>query len=165
MTDDTGIFQHAVFAVPNQHEGYTTDDNARALIVSILVEQLGAEGEVSAKKLASRYLAFLWLAFNSANGRFRNFLSYERQWQESQGSEDSHGRALWALGSAVNQTVDEELRGLAGRLFELAVPAVLAFTSPRAWAFSLVWNPGNILIDFPATGRRKGREMHSRTSC
>ena len=93
--------------------------------------------DAEAKTLASRYLAFLWLAFNSANGRFRNFLSYERQWQESQGSEDSHGRALWALGTAVNQTVDESLRGLAGRLFELAVPAALTFTSPRAWAFSL----------------------------
>ena len=137
MTDDTGIFQHAVFAIPNQHEGYTTDDNARALLVSILAEQVGVEGEVNARKLSSRYLAFLWLAFNSANGRFRNFLSYDRQWQESQGSEDSHGRALWALGSAVNQTVDEDLRGLAGRLFELALPAVPGFTSPRAWAFSL----------------------------
>ncbi len=136
MTDDTGMLQHAVFAVPNHHEGYATDDNARALIVSILVEQLGTNG-AEAKKLASRYLAFLWLAFNSANGRFRNFLSYERHWQEPQGSEDSHGRALWALGTAINQTVDEGLRGLAGRLFELAVPAVTAFTSPRAWAFSL----------------------------
>ena len=137
MTDDTGIFQHAVFAVPNQHEGYTTDDNARALIVSIMVEQLGSEGDAKAKTLASRYLAFLWLAFNSANGRFRNFLSYERQWQEYQGSEDSHGRALCALGTAINQAVDESLRGLAGRLFELALPAVQTFTSPRAWAFSL----------------------------
>src|SRR5271166_1063736 len=137
MTDDTGIFQHAVFAVPNQHEGYTTDDNARALIATIMVEQLGADGDIKAKALASRYLAFLWLAFNSANGRFRNFLNYERRWQESEGSEDSHGRALWALGTAINQSVDESLRGLAGRLFELAVPAAMAFTSPRAWAFSL----------------------------
>jgi hypothetical protein len=95
------------------------------------------EGEAQAEKLASRYLAFLWLAFNTSNGRFRNFLSYERHWQEPQGSEDSHGRALWALGSAVHQTDNEGLRGLAGRLFELAVPAALSFTSPRAWAFSL----------------------------
>ena len=137
MTDDMGMLQHAVFAVPNHHEGYTTDDNARALIVAILAEQLGAEGHAEAKDLASRYLGFLWLAFNSANGRFRNFLSYDRQWQESQGSEDSHGRALWALGSAINQTVDEGLRGLAGRLLELALPAALSFTSPRAWAFTL----------------------------
>ncbi|MGC2108178.1 MAG: glycosyltransferase family 4 protein [Candidatus Korobacteraceae bacterium] len=137
MTDDTGMLQHAVFAIPNRHEGYATDDNARALIVAILVEQIGANGEPEAKALASRYLAFLWLAFNTANGRFRNFLSYERQWQEPQGSEDSHGRALWSLGIAINQTVDEGLRGLAGRLFELAVPAALDFSSPRAWAFSL----------------------------
>jgi len=137
MTDDTGIFQHAVFAVPNQHEGYTTDDNARALIATIMVEKLGADGDIKAKALASRYLAFLWLAFNSANGRFRNFLGYERHWQESEGAEDSHGRALWALGTAINHSVDESLRGLAGRLFELAVPAAMTFTSPRAWAFSL----------------------------
>jgi glycosyltransferase involved in cell wall biosynthesis len=137
MTDDTGIFQHAVFTIPNQHEGYTTDDNARALIASVLAAQAGVEVDANTKRLSSRYLAFLWLAFNSANGRFRNFLSYERQWQESQGSEDSHGRALWALGSAVNQRANDDLRGLAGRLFELALPAVSTFTSPRAWAFSL----------------------------
>jgi glycosyltransferase involved in cell wall biosynthesis len=136
MTDNTGMLQHAVFAVPNHHEGYTTDDNARALIVSILAEPCARNAE-SPKTLASQYLAFLWLAFNTANGRFRNFLSYDRHWPEPQGSEDSHGRALWSLGMAIHQTGDENLRGPAGRLFELAVPAVLGFTSPRAWAFSL----------------------------
>jgi hypothetical protein len=142
MTDDTGMFQHALFAVPNRAEGYTTDDNARALIVSILVEQLtsemrsGASG-LSLRSLASQYLAFLWLAYNPANGRFRNFLSYDRRWEESSGSEDSHGRALWALGNVISRSTDEALGGLAGRLFELASPAVVAFTSPRAWAFSL----------------------------
>ena len=136
MTDDTGMLQHAIFAVPNYHEGYATDDNARALIVSILAEP-GAMNAESPKTLASRYLAFLWLAFNAANGRFRNFLSYSREWQEAQGSEDSHGRALWSLGTAIHQSGNENLRGLAGRLFELAVPAVLSFTSPRSWAFSL----------------------------
>jgi len=136
MTDDTGMLQHAVFTVPNYHEGYTTDDNARALIVSILAEPSAMNAE-SAKLLASRYLAFLWLAFNTADGRFRNFLRYDRQWQELQGSEDSHGRALWSLGTAIHQAGNENLRGLAGRLFELAVPVTLTFTSPRAWAFSL----------------------------
>ena len=133
MTDGTGMLQHAVFAVPNYHEGYTTDDNARALIVSILAEPSAD----SAKNVASQYLAFLWLAFNIANGRFRNFLRYDRRWQETQGSEDSHGRALWALGTAIHQTGNENIRGLAGRLFELAVPVAMTFTSPRAWAFSL----------------------------
>lgn len=138
MTDDTGLFQHAVFAVPNHAEGYTTDDNARALIVLILLERLGIEEQAQSSKLASGYLAFLWLAFNPANGRFRNFLSYERQWQETQGSEDSHARALWAIGTVLNRSTDEAMRGLAGRLFELASPAVLSFTSPRAWAFALL---------------------------
>ena len=138
MTDATGMFQHAVFAVPNYSEGYTTDDNARALIVSILPQTAGTAEEAESRKLASQYLAFLWLALNPANGRFRNFLNYERQWQESQGSEDSHGRALWALGFLISRSTDEGMRGSAGRLFELALPAVQAFTSPRAWAFALL---------------------------
>lgn len=137
MTDETGVLQHAVFAVPNYHEGYTTDDNARALIVSVLAESRTENAEIP-KGLAARYMAFLWLAFNAANGRFRNFLGYDRQWQEQQGSEDSHGRALWSLGTAIHQASDETLRGAAGRLFELAVPAAMSFTSPRAWAFSLL---------------------------
>jgi hypothetical protein len=130
--------------------------------VSIRAEQLGVDAEAEAKKLASRYLAFLWLAFNSANGRFRNFLSYERQWQEAQGSEDSHGRALWSLGTAVNQTVDEGLRGLAGRLFELAIPAVLTFTSPRAWAFSL-FGIQEYLDRFP--GDRSAQRQRDTLAC
>lgn len=136
MTDHTGLLQHAVFSVPNYREGYTTDDNARALIVAVLMEQLGMTAESESAKLASRYLAFLWHAFNSATGRFRNFLSYERQWHEAEGSEDSHGRALWALGTVLGRSKSPGLRGTAGRLFESAVPAIRAFRSPRAWAFA-----------------------------
>lgn len=136
MTDDTGILEHAVFVVPNCPEGYTTDDNARALIVAILLEQLGDGVLWGTAGLASRYLAFLWLAFDPASKRFRNLLSYDRQWQEPIGSEDSHGRALWGLGTALGRSKDAGLRGAAGRLFELAVPAALEFKSPRAWAFA-----------------------------
>src|SRR5512146_1059559 len=136
MTDHTGLLQHAVFSVPNYREGYTTDDNARALIVAVLMEQLGMTAESESAKLASRYLAFLWHAFNSATGRFRNFLSYERQWHEAEGSEDSHGRALWALGTVLGRSKSPGLRGTAGRLFESALPAIRTFSSPRAWAFA-----------------------------
>jgi hypothetical protein len=83
-------------------------------------------------------LAFLWLAFDPASKRFRNCLSYERQWQESEGSEDSHGRALWGLGSVLGRSKDAGLRGAAGRLLELAVPAAVEFRSPRACAFALL---------------------------
>jgi glycosyltransferase involved in cell wall biosynthesis len=136
MTDHTGLIQHAVFSVPNYGEGYATDDNARALIVSVLMEQLGMTALSESANLASRYLAFLWHAFNPATRRFRNFLSYERQWLEAQGSEDSHGRALWSLGTVLGRSKSHDLRGAAGRLFESALPVVSGFRSPRALAFS-----------------------------
>jgi len=136
MTDDTGMVQHAVFSVPNYGEGYATDDNARALIVAVMLEELGVTALSESANLTSRYLAFLWHAFNPETGRFRNFFSYERQWLESQGSEDSHGRALWGLGTVLGRSKSADLKGTAGRLFEAAVPAILGFTSPRAWAFS-----------------------------
>ena len=98
MTDDTGMLQHAIFTLPNYREGYTIDDNARALMVSVLVEELGHSEAVD---LASRYLAFICYAFNAETKRFRNFMDYQRNWLETSGSDDSHGRTLWALGHAV----------------------------------------------------------------
>jgi glycosyltransferase involved in cell wall biosynthesis len=137
MTDHTGILEHAVFVVPNYPEGYTTDDNARALIVAIQLEEHAA-GARTVTDLASRYLAFLWLALDPTTRRFRNCLSYERQWQEQGGSEDSHGRALWGLGTVLGRSNNAGWRGAAGRMFELAVPAAIEFKSPRACAFALL---------------------------
>ncbi|MGB9403193.1 MAG: glycosyltransferase family 4 protein [Candidatus Acidiferrales bacterium] len=138
MTDQTGIVEHAVFTVPNYPEGYSTDDNARALIVAILLEELGSSTPTGALDLASRYLAFLWLAFDPSTKRFRNCLTYDHQWQDPEGTEDSHGRALWGLGTVLGRSKDAGLRGAAGRLFELAVPAAVDFRSPRASAFALL---------------------------
>ncbi len=151
LTDDTGIMQHAIFSVPNSSEGYTTDDNARALIVSTLLDE--SPTEQFDGRLSHRYLAFLWLAFNADTARFRNFLGYDRRWLEEIGSDDSHGRALWSLGKVLGHSRDAGLRGAAGRLFESAVPATLTFTSPRAWAYSILgmqayldWFPGDRAI-------------------
>jgi glycosyltransferase involved in cell wall biosynthesis len=138
MTDQTGMVEHAVFVVPNYPEGYTTDDNARALIVTTLLEELGVPVPAGSADLASSYLAFLWHAFDPTTKRFRNCLSYERQWQEPGGSEDSHGRAIWGLGTVLGRSKNAGLRGAAGRLFELAVPAAVEFRSPRACAFALL---------------------------
>jgi len=138
LADHTGVLQHAVFSVPNYSEGYTTDDNARALIASVLVGQLGSPAASESQALASQCMAFLWHAYNPSTHRFRNFLSYERRWNEGEGSEDSHGRAVWALGTVLGRSKDHGLRGTAGRLFEMAVPATLGFSSPRAWAFALL---------------------------
>ena len=135
MTDGTGILQHALFTVPNYNEGYTTDDNARALMVSALLDALGNE---EALELSSRYLAFIWYAFNTETGRFRNFMDYQRNWLEVGGSDDSHGRALWALGTVLGRSNTPALPSMAGWLFERALPAILNTTSPRAWAFALI---------------------------
>jgi glycosyltransferase involved in cell wall biosynthesis len=135
MTDETGMLQHAIFTVPNYREGYTTDDNARALMVSALLEALGNE---EALELASRYLAFILYAFNAKNGRFRNFMDYQRNWLEEIGSDDSHGRTLWALGTVLGHSNTPALQSMAARVFERALPAILETSSPRAWAFALV---------------------------
>ena len=135
MTDDTGMFQHAIFTVPNYREGYTVDDNARALMVSVLVEELGHSDGVD---LTSRYLSFIGYAFNDETKRFRNFMDYQRNWLESSGSDDSHGRTLWALGTLLGRSNTPGLQSLAGWLFEQALPSILPTTSPRAWAFALI---------------------------
>src|SRR6202162_4492317 len=142
LTDDVGMLQHAIFTIPNRAEGYTTDDNARALIFTVLLAQLGVDH--SAKTVSPnpdwpfRYLAFLEHAFHPEKKRFRNFLGYDRRWMEDQGSEDSHGRALWALGTLLARSEDNGLRGAAGRLFEFSLPPALEFSSPRAWAYTLL---------------------------
>jgi len=138
LTDDTGIIQHCTWTVPNRLEGYCTDDNARALLAAVLLEQVGGGRWPEARDLATRYLAFLWDAFNPRRGRFRNFMNYRRQWLEEVGSEDAHGRAIWALGTVANRSRHSGLRGPASQLFAMAAPACAELTSPRAWAFSLL---------------------------
>jgi glycosyltransferase involved in cell wall biosynthesis len=135
MTDETGILQHATFTIPNYREGYTTDDNARALMVSAFLEELGIK---EAAQLSNRYLAFLWYAFNSEQTSFRNFMDYQRQWLEDSGSDDSHGRALWALGTVLGRSNMPTLQNMAGRIFEQSLLGILKTTSPRAWAFALI---------------------------
>jgi glycosyltransferase involved in cell wall biosynthesis len=157
LTDDTGILQHAIFTIPNRAEGYTTDDNARALMFTVLQEKLGAEpvspsyspSSVLANSVLAnsqsanpdwpfRYLAFLQHAYHAEKKRFRNFLGYDHRWLEEVGSEDSHGRAVWALGTLLARSKNLGLRGAAGRLFEVSLPAVLEFYSPRACAYALL---------------------------
>ncbi len=116
---------------------FSIDDNARALIVSTHLAELEL-GNGQSLTLASRYLAFISYAFNQENGRFRNFMDYQRNWLEDSGSEDSHGRTLWALGTVLGRSNTIALQSMAGSLFEQALPLILETTSPRAWAFTLV---------------------------
>src|SRR5437660_1016529 len=137
MTDSTGIFQHAIFSIPNFSEGYCTDDNARAFILAVLLSELGEEPE-RVRTLATTYAAFLHHAFDLRVKRFHNHLSFDRRWLDEQGSEDCQGRALWALGVGVGRSPYRSFQIMAGQLFALALPAATEFTSPRAWAFILI---------------------------
>jgi hypothetical protein len=137
MTDSTGILQHAVFTVPNFSEGYCTDDNARAFILTVLLDELGEDAELG-RAVGTTCGAFLHHAFDTRKNRFHNFMSFDRRWLDEEGSEDCHGRALWALGLGVGRSTFRSFQMMAGQLFALALPAVMEFTSPRAWAFGLI---------------------------
>lgn len=138
MTDDTGLLQHALFNIPRYEDGYCLDDNARALLLMTLLDDAGSDAPAAVRALTARYLAFVNYAFDGASGHFRNFLSYSRHWPETNGSEDSHGRAIWALGAVVGRAGDPGRQTLAGELFHAARPALTTFTSPRAWAYGLL---------------------------
>jgi len=137
MTDDTGMLQHAKFTVPNRAHGYCVDDNARALIVAARAHDLDRK-DTALTELSSIYLSFLDDAFDPETGRFRNFMSYERRWLERIGSEDSHGRALWALGVMAGWGHNSGQVALATRLFHDALPALEGFSDSRAIAFPIL---------------------------
>jgi glycosyltransferase involved in cell wall biosynthesis len=136
LYDGTGVIQHAVHSVPDRSHGYCVDDNARALLFSSLLANFG-EVQLS-KSMTASFAAFIQHAWNPDTRRFRNFMSYDRRWLEERGSEDSHGRTLWALAECARKDVDPSRRRWAGALFKTALPVAEEFSSPRAWAFSLL---------------------------
>src|SRR6185436_5325166 len=103
MTDSTGVIQHASYEIPNFQEGYCLDDNARAMVLTVLLEELGLDSP-EIRRAATTYAAFLNYAFDRSTGQFRNFLGYDRRWLESNGSDDSIGRAAWAIGACIGRT-------------------------------------------------------------
>jgi hypothetical protein len=136
LCDSTGMLQHAAHSVPDRSHGYCADDNARALLFA---SQLTSFGEVRlSNAITARFAAFIQHAWNPDTRRFRNFMSYDRRWLEDQGSEDSHGRTLWALAECAGKDVESSRRKWAGALFKTALPVVEEFSSPRAWAFALL---------------------------
>jgi len=138
MTDGAGMLQHAKYTVPDRTHGYCVDDNARALIVAVTLQDLQPL-DSALSDLAAIYLSFLGHAFNAQTGRFRNFMSYDRHWLEETGSEDSHGRAIWGLGVAVSLGRDKGQVGFAVDLFHRALDAAEQFTHhPRAIAFAII---------------------------
>ena len=138
LTDDTGILQHATHTIPDRTHGYCTDDNARALLVAAMGRKYLPADSMCLDSLGSQYLSFLLYAYNVEAGRFRNFMTYARQWAEEVGSEDAHGRALWGLGKSVAFLDNPGHLAMSTALFKQGLMAVEHFVSPRAIAFALV---------------------------
>lgn len=136
MTDDTGILQHARYCTPDRGHGYCTDDNARALIVTCMTWSLFQDESVL--PLMRTYLSFLSFAHRERTGRFRNFMSYHRQWLEEDGSDDSQGRAIWALGHLIAHTPFESMRALALEIFANSDRVFQTIKAPRSWSFAIL---------------------------
>lgn len=144
LTDETGILQHAKYATPDLHHGYCTDDNCRALLAAVKYFALEDEARDSSYTrddlltATQRYLAFLAYAFNPETGRFRNFMEYDRNWLEEIGSEDSHARTLWGLGSAARLGPTADVRDYAEELYLRALGAANSFGHLRPRAYTLL---------------------------
>jgi glycosyltransferase involved in cell wall biosynthesis len=136
MCDDTGLFQHAIHSIPDRSHGYCVDDNARALMLTSALMSPGEQPISDA--LTTRFAAFVQHAWNPEAKRFRNFMGFDRRWTEEAGSEDSHGRALWALGVCARSDPNASRRKWAASLFLTALPTARSFSSPRSWAFTLL---------------------------
>ncbi len=136
MCDDTGLFQHAVHSVPDRSHGYCVDDNARALLLAVALNTPGEK--LLPEPLTARFASFVQHAWNPDEKHFRNFMGFDRRWLEDRGSEDSHGRTLWALGECARTDINPSRRRWAAALFADALPTVEAFRSPRSWAFTLL---------------------------
>ncbi|MFL9839519.1 glycosyltransferase family 4 protein [Sphingomonas sp. ST-64] len=135
MSDATGMLQHSIHAVPDRRHGYCIDDNARALI---LIHRIDPLDESTRDRWTSVYAAFVQYAWNPDHRRFRNFMRFDRTWCEDQGSEDSNGRALWALGVTASEARDRKYRDWARILFDETASISLEFQSPRACAFAML---------------------------
>jgi hypothetical protein len=157
MCDDTGLFQHAVHSVPDRAHGYCVDDNARALLLACALNEPGEQR--LPEVLTARFAAFVQHAWNPDARRFRNFMGFDRRWLEDQGSEDSHGRTLWALGECARNDANPSRRLWAASLFAEASPSVEAFNSPRALAFTLLGLDGYCAGAVDDIGARRLRRV------
>lgn len=137
LTDYTGILQHAKFNVPDRSHGYCTDDNARALILSVMLQNEVQEVD-EVNRLTSIYLSFIDYAYNPEVKKFRNYMNYERQWLEREGSQDCIGRTAWALGFTSANTTVSNFHHHANHLFEKVLGQIDSLTHPRALSYAML---------------------------
>ena len=144
LTDDTGLFQHAKFAIPLRSEGYTTDDNARALIVA--TKHYALYREPKTLQLIDRYLSFVLHSQND-NGTVKNFMDFDRTWHKAEPVHDAIGRVIWAFGAVLAQPPSEIYIPIARERIDIAMPLIKK-QYPRGMAYSILGLAG-YLKQFP----------------
>ncbi|SEN79360.1 Glycosyltransferase involved in cell wall bisynthesis [Sphingomonas gellani] len=135
MSDATGMYQHAIYSVPDRRHGYCIDDNARALM---LVSQMADLDPAIRDKWMTTYASFVQFAWNPDERRYRNFMRFDRSWCEDVGSEDSNGRTLWALGVTARDATDKKHRDWARSFFDMSGSIALELGSLRAQSFAML---------------------------
>ncbi|HMD02328.1 MAG TPA: hypothetical protein VKG44_05120 [Candidatus Baltobacteraceae bacterium] len=136
LTDDVGVIQHAKRGLPNRDTGYCTDDVSRAFIVAVSAAPIARLRE-TALRLGRTYLAFLHHA-QMPDGRFHNFMGYDRTWLDDVGTEDANGRAIWSIGYGMRHAPAEDWRHICAEMLELALPRILEFAHVRARAYAAI---------------------------
>ena len=137
MTDNTGMLQHAKYSIPDRSHGYCTDDNARALLLTVMLQNDYQDVD-ELKRLTSIYLSYIDFAYNPENGKFRNFMSFGREWLDEGGTQDSNGRAIWALGYTAAHSNRSNFHLYSNSLFKMSMNTVKLIHHPRALAYSLL---------------------------
>lgn len=135
LTDDTGIIQHAKFGIPNLKEGYCLDDNSRALLMALMTYKVKKDS--FALKLCPIYLSYIHYMQNP-DGSFRNFLSFNRQFLDEVGSEDSFGRTIWAIGYMLNNSPNDSYYQIGRLIFDKATPFFDNLKSIRSIANTII---------------------------
>ena len=145
LSDDTGLFEHALYATPRRAHGYCLDDVARGLLV-LCREPARRDTAQLVDPLTERYLAFVVHA-QSPDGGFHNRLGFDRRWQDEPGLGDWWGRALWALGTAAVRSPLPWVRERAMHGFESSVRQRSLW--PRSMAFAAL-GAAEVLAAHPA---------------
>ncbi len=136
MSNDIGVWQHAIGSNPNPEFGFCTDDVARALVVDVLHAR--PLGWTRVAHSVERSLRFLEDAFLPDSGRFRNFRDAAGDWLDSGGSEDSQARAMVGLATVAAEAGDPDLVDRATRLFGRSLPAAGSLTRLRPIAAAIL---------------------------
>lgn len=136
LSDDVGVIQHALETVPDRKTGYCTDDTARAFIVALAFLRLNPNDRLG-QRLASIYLSFLGHA-QMEDGRFHNFMDYDRRWSDDVGTPDSCGRAAWALGYGVANAPTPAWRRVCTTHLDRALPSFESLGHVRSQAYAAI---------------------------